>query len=118
MWEDKFSCLPDSLGLHDKLNKQVTSSSFFFPQFLATQPIEEEGTVLKFNTANHNVTGQKRDWRHYRGQCDYFAVYNEELNKVYLIPVDEVGTVQANLRLAPTKNNQEKFVRWARDYEV
>src|SRR5947199_7491045 len=80
--------------------------------------IDEDGTVLKFDTANHNVTGKKRDWRHYRGQCDYFALYSAELNKVYLIPVDEVGTANAELRLLPTKNNQEKNVRWARDYEL
>jgi len=78
--------------------------------------IEKDGTILVFKTANHN--GQQRDWRHYRGQCDYFAVYNEELNKVYLIPVDEVGTAQANLRLLPAKNSQEKSVRWAKDYEL
>lgn len=78
--------------------------------------IEENGAILVFKTANHN--GQRRDWRHYRGQCDYFAVYNEELNKVYLISVDEVGTAQVNLRLLPTKNSQEKNVRWAKDYEL
>ena len=80
--------------------------------------IDEGGTVLKFDTANHNVTGMKRDWRHYRGQCDYFAVYSAELNKVYLVPVDDVGTTRAHLRLEPSKNGQEKHVRWARDYEL
>jgi hypothetical protein len=78
----------------------------------------EDDTVLTFNTANHNVTGKNRNWRHYRGQYDYFAVYYEKLNKVYLIPVDQVGTIKANLRLIPTKNKQEKYVRWAKDYEI
>lgn len=78
--------------------------------------LEGDGAVVAFKTANHN--GQQRDWRHYRGQCDYFAVYNEKLNKVYLIPIDEVGTNQAKLRLLPTKNKQEKDIRWARDYEL
>src|SRR5215831_2345572 len=72
--------------------------------------IDEGGTVLKFDTANHNVTGTKRDWRHYRGQCDYFAVYSSELGKVYLVPVDAVGTTRANLRLEPAKNRQEKHI--------
>jgi hypothetical protein len=80
--------------------------------------IDDSGTVLKFDTANHNVTGTKRDWRHYRGQCDYFAVYSAELNKVYLVPVDDVGTTRAHLRLEPSKNKQEKNVRWAKDYEL
>jgi PD-(D/E)XK endonuclease len=80
--------------------------------------IDNGETVLKFDTANHNVIGVKRDWRHYREQCDYFAVYSEELNKVYLVPVDEVGTTRAHLRLEPSKNGQEKNVRWAKNYEL
>lgn len=66
-----------------------------------TARLEYEDTVIAFDTANHNVTGKKRDWRHYRGQCDYFAVYCEKLDRVYLIAVDEVGTTTANLRLTP-----------------
>ncbi len=80
--------------------------------------VEDSGAVIHFDTANHNVTGKNRQWRHYRGQCDYFAVYCEELEKVYLIQVDQVGTTRANLRLMPSKNNQEKHVRWAKDYEL
>ncbi len=80
--------------------------------------IDENDTVLKFDTANHNVTGKKRDWRHYREQCNYFAVFCEKLGKIYLIPVDEVGTTRASLRLMPAKNGQEKHVRWAKDYEI
>ena len=83
-----------------------------------TARIDEGGTLLRFDTANHNVTGKNRQMRHYRGQCDYFAVYCEELDKVYLIPVDQVGTTRANLRLVSAKNNQEKHVRWAREYEL
>src|SRR5260370_23904182 len=83
-----------------------------------TARINEDGTLIKFNTSNANVTGKNRQSRHYRGQCDYFAVYYEELDKVYLIPVDQVGISRANLRLAPSKNNQEKYVRWAKDYEL
>ena len=80
--------------------------------------IDEDGTVLKFDTANHNVTGKKRDWRHYRGQCDYFALYSAELNKVYLIPVDEVGATRAHLRLIPPKNKNQYGYRMASNYEL
>jgi hypothetical protein len=80
--------------------------------------IDEGGAVIRFSTANHNVTGKNRQSRHYRGQCDYFAVYCAELNKTYLIPVDQVGISQARLRLVPTKHNQEKYIRWAKDYEL
>jgi PD-(D/E)XK endonuclease len=80
--------------------------------------IDEDGTVLKFATDNLNVTGKQREWRHYRGQCNHFAVYSAELGKVYLVPVADVGTTRAHLRLEPSKNNQEKYVRWANDYEL
>ena len=83
-----------------------------------TARIQDNGTVVAFNTANHNVATKNRQMRHYRGQCDYFAVYCEEFNKIYLILVDQVGTTRVNLRLVPAKNNQEKHVRWAKDYEL
>ena len=74
-------------------------------------------TVQYSSSIQLTITLQVRKrLRHYRGQCDYFAVYCEQLNKVYLIPVDQVGTTRAHLRLVPAKNNQEKNVRWAKDY--
>jgi hypothetical protein len=54
----------------------------------------------------------------YTGQVEYFAVYSHELHKVYLIPVDKVSKSSMRLRLAPSKNNQEKGVKWAKDYEI
>lgn len=75
------------------------------------------GSIVVFSTANHNFALKTKQWRHYRGECDLFAVYCEELHKFYLLPVDQVGKVQVKLRLVPTKNKQEKRVRWAKDYE-
>ena len=83
-----------------------------------TARIDEGGAVLRFSTSISNVTGKNRQPRNYRGQCDYFAVYNEKLNKVFLIPVDQVGITAASLRLAPSKHNQDKYMRWAKDYEL
>ncbi len=83
-----------------------------------TARLEDNGTVVAFDTANHNYALKNKQWRHYREQCDYFAAFCEELNKIYLVPVDQVGTFSVNLRLLPAKNNQVKNVRWARDYEI
>ena len=102
-------------GRHDSNKKGEISESAIFTK---SAWIDEDGTVLKFDTTNHNVTGKKKDWRHYHGQCDYFAVYSMEPGKVYLVPVDDVGTTRAHLRLEPSKNGQEKNVRWAKDYEL
>jgi hypothetical protein len=81
--------------------------------------LNEDRSAIKFATASSmNYTVKNKGWRNYRGQCEYFAVYVEALNKVYFIPVDDVGTSLATLRLTPSKNKQEKNIRWARDYEL
>jgi len=83
-----------------------------------TGRIDADSTAIRFNTAIRNVTGKNKQSRNYRGQCDYFAVYCADLGQVYLVPVDQVGRTRAHLRVEPTKNNQEKNVRWAKDYEL
>lgn len=83
-----------------------------------TARMNKSRTILTFNTSISNVTGKNRQPRNYRGECDYFAVYNAEPRKVYLIPVDEVGISTASLRLMPGKNNRGKNMLWARDYEI
>jgi len=47
-----------------------------------------------------------------------FGVYCSELNKVYLVPVMDVGTTQASLRLEAPKNGQVKGIRLASEYEI
>jgi PD-(D/E)XK endonuclease len=84
--------------------------------------LSKDQTTIIFNPcSNHYAyTWQKNTMtrRHYRGEVEYFAVYSPDLDKVYFIPIDQVGTTQANLRLTATKNKQEKNIRWASDYEL
>jgi hypothetical protein len=84
--------------------------------------VEHNGAYIAFKTASsyyHTRAGRTSHGRRdYRGQIDYFAVYCPDTEKVYLISVDDVVTANAMLRLLPTKNNQEKGVRWAKDYEL
>ena len=81
--------------------------------------LNEDQSIIKFATASSmNYTVKHKGWRSYKGQCEYFAVHVEDLNKVYFIPIDDVGASQATLRLTASKNNQEKLVRWAKDYEL
>jgi PD-(D/E)XK endonuclease len=49
---------------------------------------------------------------------EYFAVYSPDTDKVYLIPVDHVGTTQAALRLTQPKNNNQWRHKMAVDYEL
>jgi len=78
------------------------------------------GTV-QFNTITTyaRVGGKPHLRKGYKGEADYFGVYCPEIGKVYLVPVEEMpdgGT--GVLRLYPTKNSQQKGVRWAKDYEI
>jgi len=77
---------------------------------------------IEFKTASsyyHTKAGRTGHGRRdYRGQIEYFAIYCPDTAKVYLVPLDHVGTAHANLRLLPTANRQEKKVRWAKDYEL
>lgn len=85
---------------------------------------EQDGASIEFNAASshYSYVNSKSKGIHkrqnYRGQVEYFAVYCEALEKVYLVPVDDVGITQVRLRLTPTKNKQEKNVRWAKGYEL
>ncbi len=84
-----------------------------------TGRLNEDQSVILFNAASSdNRSAKTRGWRNYRGQCEYFAIFVEALNKVYFIPVDDVGMAKGTLRLTPSKNKQEKNVRWAKDYEL
>jgi hypothetical protein len=80
--------------------------------------VEDEGIIMFASASSQNYTVKAKGWRGYKGQADYFCVYVEELNRLYLIPVDEVGASKATLRLTPARNGQTKGVRWARDYEL
>lgn len=84
--------------------------------------IEGDGAYIEFATSSsyyHTRAGRTGYGRKdYQGQIEYFAVYCPATEKVYLVPIEHVGTSSAMLRLLPTKNNQEKKVRWARDYEL
>ena len=81
----------------------------------------EEWGCLEFNTASTyaRVGGKPHIRKSYQGEADDFGVYSPETGKVYLVPVEAVpyGS-KAKLRLDATKNNQQKGVKWAKDYEI
>jgi PD-(D/E)XK endonuclease len=52
-------------------------------------------------------------------EIDAIATYAPDTDRCYLIPVEKVeGHPAISLRMAPTRNNQAKGVRWAHDYEL
>src|SRR5712691_10073641 len=83
--------------------------------------LSKDGSCLFFNSYNLGGEG-KRQRRGYHGDAEYFGVYDHELRKVYLIPVDECPVGDTSLRLKDTgskwKNQYSAGVRWAKDYEI
>jgi hypothetical protein len=48
-----------------------------------------------------------------------FGVYSPNTGKVYLVPVSDVPSGgDVKLRLLKAKNNQQKKIHWAQDYEL
>jgi hypothetical protein len=49
---------------------------------------------------------------------DAYAAYCSDLDKCYLLPIDEFpNQIAIQLRLEPTRNNQSLGINWAKDYE-
>jgi PD-(D/E)XK endonuclease len=67
---------------------------------------------------NSCTTDHGRGRANYCGRADAFAIYVPELARVYIVPVEDCGNFQGRLRLAPTRNNQRKGVRYAEDYAI
>ena len=70
--------------------------------------------ALIFNAYSQSGNGSVK--MSYRGLADLFAVLNPNNDKVYLLPVNDVGVSDVSLRLAPTLNRQTQGVRWAELY--
>ncbi len=70
---------------------------------------------VSFNTRSTDH-GQGR--RSYVGLAHIFAVYFPPKRSVYLVPLDAVGGFRAYLRLEPARNNQQRKVRFAADFEI
>jgi hypothetical protein len=94
------------------------------PRFVRVQckmaRMSADGGVIQFNAyrVSPGDNGRRSVKKGYRGEAEYFGVYSPDTDKVYMVPVDEVPEgINVRLRLKQSKNNQEKFVRWAKDYE-
>ena len=78
--------------------------------------LSKDRSYIAFSTATltHRLTKRKN----YHGIAEWFEVYSPDTGKVYMVAVSESGKgSEMKLRLHPTKNNQEKNVNWAQDYE-
>jgi PD-(D/E)XK endonuclease len=68
--------------------------------------------VIEFETRRTRSRKLRTSYR--EGEADYFAIYCPELDRVYVTKARE--GVFGKLRVRPTGNNQQMFVKWAEDY--
>jgi PD-(D/E)XK endonuclease len=79
--------------------------------------LSKDGACLIFNTAAATEWGRKT--HNYHGLAEMFGVYSPNTEKVYMVAVAETGKgSHMLLRLTPPKNNQEKNIKWAVNYEI
>jgi PD-(D/E)XK endonuclease len=80
----------------------------------------KRGSVLSIQcaTCRHTPRGYLRT-TYSAGEIDAIAAYSPDTDDCYLVPIAEVEGMSAiTFRVAPTRNNQARLVRWARDYEL
>jgi hypothetical protein len=70
---------------------------------------------IEFNSCG---TDHGRGRMSYEGRADVFGVHAPQLDRVFVVPVEGCPRFQGRLRLTPTRNNQQRRVRYASDYAV
>ena len=63
-------------------------------------------------------TDHGRGRLNYEGRADVFGVHSPQLDRVFIVPVAGLRELSGRLRLAPTRNNQQRGVKYASDYAV
>jgi PD-(D/E)XK endonuclease len=72
---------------------------------------------VHFAAWSHNGSRGNHIKKRYLARADVFAVYCPENDKIYLVPVEDVG-VEGRLRIDAPRNSQSKYIRWASPYEL
>jgi PD-(D/E)XK nuclease superfamily protein len=73
---------------------------------------------VHLRTCRHTPGGYVRT-SYSEAEVDAIAAYSPALHRGFLIPISDVsGRSAIHLRLEPTRNNQARGIKWARDYEL
>lgn len=79
--------------------------------------LSKDSAYLIFNTSTAAEWGTKKHG--YHGKAELFGAYSPDTGKVYVVSVAETGKgSEMRLRLSPSKNNQEKNIKLAINYEL
>lgn len=103
-------------GVNQRYDLVLESDGGFFKVQCKTGRLRNGAIRFRSVSVQSNMSGTRT--RGYIGEVDFFAVYCPENARVYLVPADDVSPNINYLRVDPSRNNQSKHVRWARDYEL
>ena len=54
-----------------------------------------------------------------RTEIDGIAAYSPDLDRCFFVPIDRVeGKPAIRLRITPTRNNQQRGINWAEDFDL
>ena len=80
--------------------------------------LSNDVVLVRLRTSRHTPHGYVQT-TYDLGEIDAVAAYCAELERCYLLPVSLVaGRKAIQLRLTPTRNNQQARVHWASQYEL
>lgn len=69
---------------------------------------------VRFSTESNGWSQEKRD---YNGQIEYFAVWCDELDQAYFVPIEECGKSSKSLRV-DNPNVSNPNISWASNFEL
>jgi hypothetical protein len=72
--------------------------------------------VVRLYSARRTREGLRRTF-YSREEIDAFAAYCDDTKTCYFFDLDDVGQNEMRMRLGPTRNNQARGIRWAKDFE-
>lgn len=74
------------------------------------------GAIL-FATQSTRANTRRAFSRRYEGEVDFFMVFCPDTERVYAVPIEDVGS-EGRLRVEAPANAQKKGIRWAAQYEL
>jgi len=83
-------------------------------QVKTTQSNGKRITVAGYSMSKHK-NGKKKAVNYKSTDFEWLAIHDVTTDQCYFIPSDEIRA-RLYLRIEPSKNNQTKGIRWAKDY--
>jgi hypothetical protein len=74
-----------------------------------------ENGCVQCKTRQRNAGDHRTTRRYEKNEVDYFVIYCPRLDELYGMSFAD-AKINASLRIEPTGNRQEKYIRWANSY--